>query len=271
MAEIVWKSCMSHTAAMLRMPEGTDTTQAKAVFDACATLRDSLKAARPDLLVIIGTDHMMTFSHDATPIFAIGTGARFPSWGEAGTPKRLFRGFEELGEQVLTEMIDSGFDVVSVSEMLLDHAFTCPLSFVIPDLDVPLLPVYVNCTVPPLPSHARCRAFGTSLGAALKTQAHAQRIAILGTGGVSHWVGTPRTGEINESFDRHFLELLAHGDLDAITALDSAQVIAQAGNGAAEIRNWIVASAAADASAARCLSYEPVQAWKTGIAVVELV
>ena len=57
---------------MLRVPEGTDLDQARRVFDAFAHLNSTLKAARPDVLVIIGTDHMMTFSYEGVPVFAVG-------------------------------------------------------------------------------------------------------------------------------------------------------------------------------------------------------
>jgi len=270
MADIVWKSCVSHTAAMLRMPQGTNEAQAENVFQAFAHLRNSLKASRADVLVIVATDHMMTFSFDSVPVFAIGTGGAFPSWGEGGTPERTFKGIDAFGDDIVRRMIDSAFDVVSVSEMKLDHAFGCPLSFLMKDIDIPLLPIYVNCTVPPLPSHARCRDFGIALGEALRDQSIAQRVAIVGTGGISHWVGLPQTGLINESFDQDFLRLFEAGELDAIVAFDSDKVIAEAGNGAAEIRNWLIAAAAAKASKGTRLAYEPVSAWKTGIGLVEL-
>ena len=79
----------------------------------------------------------------------------------------------------------------------------------------------------------------------------------------------PQTGRINDVFDRKFLTSFEAGDLDAIERFSSDEVIEQAGNGAAEIRNWLVASAATDGKAKR-LAYEPVAAWKTGIGLVEL-
>lgn len=269
MGKIVWSACTAHTAAMLRVPEGTDLIQAQRVFDAFAHLNATLKATRPDVLVIIGTDHMMTFSYEGVPVFAIGTGETFASWGEAGTKKSTYKGLGELGDQVVKGMVDGGFDVFSVAEMRIDHAFECPLSFLLHEIDVPILPIYVNCTVPPLPSHARCRAFGERLGDLLRQQSVAGRVAIVGTGGLSHWVGMPQTGRINESFDQNFLATFEAGDLDEITRLNSDEVIEQAGNGAAEIRNWLVAFAAAGSDKATRLAYEPVAAWKTGIALVE--
>jgi aromatic ring-opening dioxygenase catalytic subunit (LigB family) len=270
MSEIVWSACTAHTAAMLRVPEGTDLGQARRVFDAFAHLNATLKAAKPDVLVIIGTDHMMTFSYEGVPIFAVRTGDAFNSWGEAGSPKTTYKGLGDLGDRVVEGMITGDFDVFSVAEMRVDHAFACPLSFLMRDLELPILPIYVNCTVPPLPSHARCRAFGRRLGEVLRRQDVAQRIAIAGTGGLSHWVRMPQTGRINDTFDRDFLQAFESGDLDTIERLDSDQVIERAGNGAAEIRNWLVASAATASPRAKRLAYEPVAAWKTGIGLVEL-
>jgi hypothetical protein len=270
MGEIVWSACTAHTAAMLRVPDGTDLGQARRVFDAFEHLNGKLKESKAEVLVIIGTDHMMTFSYEGVPVFAIGTGDAFKSWGEAGSPKTTYQGLGDFGDQVVEGMIEGNFDVFSVAEMRVDHAFACPLSFLLRDLAMPILPIYINCTVPPLPSHARCRAFGNRLGEVLRRQTVAKRIAIVGTGGLSHWVGMPQTGRINDSFDRDFLKSFESGDLDAIERLDSDAVIEQAGNGAAEIRNWLVASAASAGRNARRLAYEPVAAWKTGIGVVEL-
>lgn len=270
MAEIVWSACTAHTAAMVRMPEGTDASQAERVFGAFDHLSETLQASGAEVLVIVATDHMMTFSYEAVPVFAIGTGMGFPSWGEAGTAKTRFENIEGLGEDIVGRMMAQDFDVVSVAEMQVDHAFTCPLGFLFKSVRLPILPIYVNCTVPPLPSHQRCRAFGTALGAALRAQNIAGKVAIVGTGGLSHWVGMPQTGTINEQFDRDFLKRFTAGDLQSVVKLDSDMVIEDAGNGAAEIRNWIIASAASGEKQARALAYEPVAAWKTGIGLVEL-
>ena len=90
MAAIVWGACTAHTAAMNCLPPGTDPAQADRVFAAFKHLQSTLIAARPDALVVVGTDHFMTFNYDAVPTFAIGTGDSFQSWGEASSPDRRF-------------------------------------------------------------------------------------------------------------------------------------------------------------------------------------
>ncbi|WJR75851.1 hypothetical protein [Bradyrhizobium sp. NP1] len=267
MGKLVWSACTAHTAAMLRDPEGE---QAKRIFAGFDYLKATLKQAKPDILVIIGTDHMMTFSYEGVPTFALGTGEAFPTWGEAGSRKTTYKGIGEFGDRVGEGMIEGGFDVCLMAEMRIDHAFACPLSFLMDDTEIPILPIYINCTVPPLPTHARCHSFGVQLGKVLRDQESAQRVALVGTGGLSHWIGLPKSGLINEDFDRSFLELFEAGNLEAIASMESDRVISDAGNGAAEIRNWLAASAAAGNRMARRIAYEPVAAWKTGIGLVEL-
>src|SRR5690606_21430618 len=117
----------------------------------------------------------------------------------------------------------------------------------------PILPLYVNCTIAPLPTLPRCVELGTALGEVLRRQHVRERIALVGTGGLSHWVGTPSTGRINREFDERFLESFAAGRCDEIAGWDSNEVIQSAGNGAAEIRNWLMAAAAARARGAKVL------------------
>lgn len=269
MSEIVWSAAMAHTAAMMRMPQDTDRSQAERVFAAFDHLSSTLRDSGAEALVVVGTDHMMTFSYETVPVFAIGTGEGFPAWGEAGTKTTSYEAVEGFGEDIVGRLIAQDFDVAGVAEMHLDHAFNCPLEFLFKHVRMPVLPIYVNCTIPPLPRHQRCLAFGEALGRALREQTTVDKLAIVGTGGLSHWIGVPQTGQINTQFDLDFLERFERGELSDLAQLDSDEVIATAGNGAAEIRNWLVAAAASGHGRGRRLAYEPIYAWKTGIGVVE--
>jgi aromatic ring-opening dioxygenase catalytic subunit (LigB family) len=272
MGTMVWAAATAHTGAMMRAPAGdtSDLERAQRVFAGFRQLGASLKAAKPDVLIVIATDHFLSFDYTVLPIFAIGAGERFDGWGEFGVPKRDYRGNAGFGAAVHGGMVEAGFDLVSARDMKLDHSFSCPLQLLLNGWDAPILPIYVNCTVAPLPTLSRCLSFGTALGEVLRRQQALERVAIVGTGGLSHWVGMPQTGTINRDFDQRFLELFAAGRCEEITHWDSDEVIESAGNGAAEIRNWIMAAAAARSKGANVLAYEPVTAWNTGIGVTEL-
>jgi len=267
MGQIVWAGATSHTAAMFREPpEGEDNERAKRVFAAFDDLGANLRAADVDVIVVIATDHFQTFTYDTLPIFAIGTGDTFGAWAEFGVPDRTFHGNAPFGDAVHRGLIQKGFDAVGARDMRIDHAFACPLQFMMKDWDLPILPIYVNCTIPP----ARCRAFGEALGDVLREQSAAKRVAVLGTGGLSHSVGTPRTGIINQAWDQQFLRHYLAGDISPVSGWNSAEIVEDAGNGASEIRNWLIACAAAGAPKSRLLAYEPVEKWKTGIALTEM-
>lgn len=272
-ASIVWGGVCSHTGAMMRAPKAGEGEGDRVVrvFSAFDELAASLHESGAQVLVTIATDHFLTFDYANLPVFSIGTGAKFRGHGEFGVPQRDFDGIEELGEVVHASLVRGGFDAASARAMPLDHSFSCPLQLMFKTRSMPVLPIYVNCTVPPLPTLERCLAFGKALGQALRAQNVVDRVAVVGTGGISHWVGMPQTGTINEEFDMRFLDDFTHGRFEDVAKYDSEDVIRTAGNGAAEIRNWLVAAGACSSRAARQLAYEPVRAWSTGIGVLEMV
>jgi 2,3-dihydroxyphenylpropionate 1,2-dioxygenase len=72
-----------------------------------------------------------------------------------------------------------------------------------------------------------------------------ERIALLGTGGTSHWPCTPDTGKINAAWDEDFLANWAAHDVDLMTRYSDANIIKDAGAGALEIRTSIAVAGAA--------------------------
>jgi hypothetical protein len=91
-----------------------------------------------------------------------------------------------------------------------------------------------------------------------------ERVCILATGGLSHDLATPRMGMINERFDREFLAHLQAGDSAGAVAY-ARDHVHLAGNGAEEVRMWLVAMGAAGSTAFVPRLYEPVSDWYTGI------
>jgi aromatic ring-opening dioxygenase catalytic subunit (LigB family) len=131
----------------------------------------------------------------------------------------------------------------------------------------PVVPIVQNCAVAPMPSLGRCYRLGGALRRAIEAWPVAARVALIGTGGLSHWVGMPGMGRINTEFDRWFLDCLAAGRAEDVLALTDREV-ERAGNGAHEIRSWLTVAGAVAGKPARVLAYEPVAAWVTGMGVV---
>jgi 2,3-dihydroxyphenylpropionate 1,2-dioxygenase len=75
-----------------------------------------------------------------------------------------------------------------------------------------------------------------------------ERIAVVGTGGISHWPATPDSGKVNEAWDREFLRHWCANDRAALTCLadyNDAATYRDAGQGGFEIRTLISVAAAA--------------------------
>src|SRR5262249_15901374 len=92
------------------------------------------------------------------------------------------------------------------------------------------------------------------------------RVALLGTGGLSHSPGAPEGGYIDEEFDHEFLDLLERGAGEAIAAIPHAR-IDRAGFGTWERRQWGTVLCAVRERKGGVLVYEGVPSWLTGCAV----
>jgi aromatic ring-opening dioxygenase catalytic subunit (LigB family) len=135
------------------------------------------------------------------------------------------------------------------------------------------MPIVQNCAVPPLMPLARSWDLGVALRRAIDAYPGDERVAVIAAGGLSHWVGTPRVGDIDEEFDRWFLERLEAGEVRSILDMRDDE-IALAGNGAHEVRSWVAVAAAASSdpaspAPATVLAYAAVEPWITGMGVVE--
>lgn len=271
MGEIVWAACVSHTGGMLRhRAQAEQREDLAAIYTSWDELRASLAAAQPDVVIVVASDHFHSHSFDLMPVFTIGRGDRFRTWGEFGTRQIEIAGQSELSDLVHEGLVAGGFDVAGSVEMRLDHAWACPLEFLDPANRLRVVPISINGFIPPLPSMRRCRELGECLGTLLHAQDLAPRVALVATGGLSHWIGMPETGRIGEDFDCRFLELTESGALDALAELDDAAIVDGGGPGAGELRCWVAVLAAARASAARTLVYAPAPEFLTGVALVEV-
>jgi aromatic ring-opening dioxygenase catalytic subunit (LigB family) len=113
-----------------------------------------------------------------------------------------------------------------------------------------------------MPSPKRCYALGRALGEAVEK--HPKRIAIVATGGLSHWPGEPRHGQINIAFDKRFLDTLTRGNRAQLADYSAEEIAREAGSGGHEIRTWITLVGALPDWQATLLAYEAVVPWATG-------
>jgi 2,3-dihydroxyphenylpropionate 1,2-dioxygenase len=161
-------------------------------------------------------------------------------------------------------------DLAYAEEWKFDHGIMVPLHFLTPRYDVPVIPVNINCQGPPLIPLKRCWVFGQALRRAC--DAVPERIAVVATGGISHWPATPDSGKINEAWDRAFLARFLDNRKQDLLAYSDADTHREAGQGGFEIRTFIALAGATEGRKAELWFYAPIPIFAVGctVAVVKL-
>ena len=251
------------------------------IESAFTTLREQLRAYRPDALVMIGDDQGDMFDAANNPTFSIYTGDE-PLWGRSARDaydvppqertKLTFRQHGALARHLLHGLIERGFDVANLARFEprghptrgVSHMVSNLVSEVDPGLAIPLVCVFVNEYFPPLPSAARCARLGEAIADVLRERP--ERVAIYASGGLSHYPGMYNAGWIDQPLDRWILERLARNDVTALEHLFTFDSDALR-SGTGEVRAWI-SVAAALRRPATIVEYVPAHCTQTGCGFV---
>ncbi|HXG52360.1 MAG TPA: extradiol ring-cleavage dioxygenase [candidate division Zixibacteria bacterium] len=265
---VVFACAASHAPGMTAWTEAAPREQAERFLGAYRALGARLAAAKPDAIVALTVEHWANFFLDHMPAFCIGRAPHYDGPVEEWLriPKTRVPGDAPLGCALLDACFAEGFDPAFSDELLFDHATMLPLHFLNPEMALPVVPVIVNTLTVPMPSPRRCFALGRTLGRVLESLE--RRVAVVATGGLSHWPGEARHGKINTDFDREFLEILAGPDRARLADYSHERIASEAGSGGHEIRTWIALAGAVLTWKAEAVTYEPVAAWATGCALM---
>ncbi|MDB5604866.1 MAG: catalytic LigB subunit of aromatic ring-opening dioxygenase family protein [Bradyrhizobium sp.] len=247
MAEIVAVYAVPHTPSFVVEVQLEGERSETAQF--FSKIRSHLEASKPDLILTVNNDHFNTFFFDNWPTYAIGTAERTagPNDQTPGMPWYELTVDGAAARYILRFLIEDGFDFTSSLEFEIDHGALVPLHFMTPAMELPIVPIFINCVVPPLPSAARCYALGRSIAKAIRSLKTASRVAIVASGSLSLEIGGPRAdlgktfGVPDPAWARWILERIQsceHGEL--IEAASEARML-EAGNVGGELLNWIVA------------------------------
>lgn len=200
--------------------------------------RDTLTAAAPDVLVMVGADHFHQLWLDNYPQFLIGQAEKYDATfyneeREFGIPKFLLDGDVEFSRYMHRELLGADFDFAVSHELKIDHSIICPIITVRPDADLPVVPIYTNIFVPPLPSPKRFFDLGRALRRIIDAYPSDLKVAAIGTGHLSLELGGPRQfGEHGPDplFDADAIEWLSTGNAEAILANVTHESMSAAGN-----------------------------------------
>jgi aromatic ring-opening dioxygenase catalytic subunit (LigB family) len=265
---VVFACAASHAPGMTAWAEAAPKDQAARFLGSYRELGERLAASQPNAIVAFTVEHWANFFLNGMPAFCIGRADHYDGPVEEWLriPKGRVPGDGSLAAELIDACLEGGFDPLFSDELLLDHATFLPLHFLNPNLAVPVVPIIINTLTPPMPSAKRCYAFGQLIGEV--AQRSPKRIAMLATGGLSHWPGEAKHGKINIPFDKKFLETLLGADRAKLTEYTHEEINTEAGSGGHEIRTWIALAGAVQSWKAELVAYEPVVPWATGCGLV---
>src|SRR3954470_13564800 len=260
MARLVGAFAASHGPLIVREWERVPDEQKKRMSAAYQELGRRLKAAKPDVLIVVSPDHWSNFFLDNFPAVCIGVGEASEAPPEPWMkdfPHRTLAGHPGLAHHIAEQAMRSGFEPSVSHRLKLDHGSCIPLWRMELERMPKIVPLLVNSIEPPMPSLRRCYEWGSLLRKAVDTYSAPLRVAILATGGLSHSIGEKTMGAIHEDFDLETIRLFKNGADRPLVDYLSTQLPSR-GNGSEEVRNWLVAHGAAGSRSFELVDYLPV-------------
>ena len=267
---LVFAGIMSHGPGMRARADRADPAVRDPFFATLDRLRERLEKARPDAIMVVAAEHFANFFMNNMPAYCIGMAEDYegpiedPEW--LRIPRRTIPGNPDLSRRIIGKVMER-VDVAYAEEWKFDHGIMVPLSFLTPGFDLPIIPANINCQGPPLTPLSRAYEFGRAVRQAC--DAVPERIALVGTGGISHWPATPNSGKINVEWDREFLRRWTRNDRSALTSYSDQETLRDAGQGGFEIRTLVAVAGACEGSSGEVWFCEPIPIFATsGFAAV---
>jgi 3-O-methylgallate 3,4-dioxygenase len=246
------------------------TAKWQARYDACqqgiATLAKVLEQVSPDILVIFGDDQEELFSDENMPAMLVYWGEELlnrPHYANAASPglraaawaygemDKIYPVATNLGRHLIESLVGAGFDVAHSRKLKpgegMGHAFSFVYGRLLNGKMMPTVPIMVNTYYPPnQPTPKRCFDLGRAVRAAIETWPNDARVAVIGSGGLSHFV-------IDEELDQQILKAMQAKDAEVLSALPQRRL----NSGTSEVRNWISTAGAVEHLDMTLIDYVP--------------
>jgi protocatechuate 4,5-dioxygenase, beta chain len=227
----------------------------KPLFDAYVPVREWLRQLRPDIAIMVYNDHGADFFFDKYPTFAVGCADRYAIADEGfGTrPLPPIPGDLAFSQHLCRSLVYDEFDLTICQELAVEHGFLVPMHLCFehdPDWPVASVPIAVNVLQHPLPTARRCWRLGQAIRRAVESYERDVRVAIIGTGGMSHQLTGPRFGEMQADNDQDFLDRIER-DPESLTGITHQQLMERFGVEGIELIMWLVMRGALSSGARR--------------------
>jgi len=255
--------------------------QAKKVEASLDRLAAHLEEARPDVVLIVGDDQHELFDASNQPAISIFCGERASTHtfsnrniGNSEFMNVMSEGYmmdrhhdlncdASFALDLIGHLIQAGIDLTALSEVShpethgFGHAYGFVVKRLMRNVKAPIVPLMLNTYYPPnQPTPTRCYAIGEALRGAIEASALERRVAVVASGGLSHFV-------TNEPLDTRVLNALRSGDGSQLCEIP--EKLLQAGS--SEIRNWILVAGVFRQRPLRWADYIPVYRTAAGTGV----
>lgn len=278
MARIVFAAGVPHAPGLAGLYASAPTESRNVVDGIFRTVSDSLRAAKPDVLIVFANDHLANSRVSNYPDFLIGAAPEHSGpyeWFREWIKCRDYKvpGHSEMAHALINGLTRRGIRTTwSDRNLKFDDNISIPS--VLLDLDrgdIPMIPVLQNCIVPPIPDQNRCYVVGQALGDWIRHDLPPDlRVALLGSGGLSHEPGGARYYFIDQEFDKRFLALCADSDHDQLLKEMSIERMDRSGaGGTSELLTWFVVMGAIGKRRGVSLGYTAHNEFKCGVGGVE--
>jgi protocatechuate 4,5-dioxygenase beta chain len=216
-------------------------------------MRQRMAGTKPDAMIVIASDHLNQFFMDNMPAFLIGKAPR--AEGPFPHEMRTF-GIAPYRADVEVDMAKSmlqlapkmGVDFSFSDEFRIDHAFTVPLNFIRPEMDLPIIPIFTNVMAPPVPPAKRFFEVGKALRKIIDALPSNKRVGVLSSGHLAIEIGGPKEGRSSSDpeFDRRMMNLLGHGEVENVIREATWDKMMASGNVTPGFLNFVLLMGLAD-------------------------
>ena len=224
--------------------EKQDSPEWKPLFDGYKPAKSWLKDIGVTHAIVIYNDHGTDFFFDKYPTFALGAADEYPigdeGWGIRDLPS--VKGDTDFSWHLANSLVlESEFDLTICQEMIMDHGLLAPHPLLFdhePDWKVKTIPLSVNVMQHPLPTANRLWNLGKAIRLAVESYPEDVKVAILGTGGLSHQLHGDRFGHMNEVWDKEFLDRI-EDDPESLLQVSHHEWMEKGGAEAVEMMMWL--------------------------------
>lgn len=265
---LVFAGICSHAPGITGRAERADPKVRDTFYAGLDKMRIAIKDSGAEALIVVAAEHFANFFMNNMPAYAMGMAEEYegpiedPDWLKI--PHTTIPGNPGLSLRIIKEVMQT-VDVAYAEEWKFDHGIMVPLHFLTPRYDLDIVPVNINCQGPPLTPLHRTWEFGRALRRACDVIP--EKIAVIGTGGISHWPATPNSGRIVEEWDRAYLDKWLANDKDGLLSFTDEDTLKDAGQGGFEIRTFTAISGLCEGSKGELWFYAPIPIFAVGCTV----